>query len=394
MRLLAVFLLTTIASTFSQAEKSPFALKKGLRWLVAASVSDVDKAIGIAQHYTSGRVQVVETTAGEFDVVVGPIRAETVSQLLKKNPDFPPLPHDARLSRGDDFKQTIWKPADDLSKVGLANFRELRIGDRLGVTMDNLKIRGRLQKVAGGSVLSLAGKVRGREVFNFTIGAGNEFGLAPMQIADVQLNSASKYPQIIITQSTGGTHCCIQTWIVTESNGGWQLLDLGRREAEGFAIEDVDGDGIAELIGLDDRFLYSFDVYADSYAPVQYFKFMSGKLVDVSTTKAFRSELLRDLAYIEYDAKMDPERWKSNGFLAAWVASKIRLGQGEDAWIVMLENYNKTNDFGLVECSFPKQDGKCPEDQQTKSEFPKALAEFLQQAKYGPLPLTALSSVQ
>ena len=38
-----------------------------------------------------------------------------------------------------------------------------------------------------------------------------------------------------------------------------------------------------------------------------------------------------------------------NGFLAGWVASKAQLGEVADAWRRMLENFNRSPDFGKEE---------------------------------------------
>ena len=78
--------------------------------------------------------------------------------------------------------------------------------------------------------------------------------------------------------------------------------------------------------------------------------------------------------------------WKENGFLAGWVAAKIRLGQGGDAWQVVTENMKMDTGFGPQECTSGQSIDDCPADNLKQIPVLKALADFLKENGYGPLP--------
>ncbi len=155
----------------------------------------------------------------------------------------------------------------------------------------------------------------------------------------------------------------------------------------------MDGDGYLELEVPDNDFLYAFDSYAGSFAPVRIFQLRGNKLNDVSNAPAMRSRLRRDLAGMEFQAKLDPGLWKSNGFLAGWVAAKQRLGQGDDAWQTVLENLDPNTDFGPDTCKSGKTVEDCPYEDLVKVPVAKALAQFLSERDYGELPPMAQSQL-
>jgi serine protease Do len=351
--------------------------------------------VGIAHHYPEQRTMVVTTEVGGFAVVVGPYRAKTVSQLEQKFPELPPFPRDARMSRGDDFVATVWTAEED-SKRGLpVPLQAVKLGKNKRLEASGVSLAVNYVKQKGGNLLHVSGRDKDGQTFNFEIAKADALIGGEAMFGLYRVDKTTALPQVVITAYSGGAHCCTQTWVLSKPDkaADWGLVDLGARDGDGFALEDVDGDGVWEMIASDDAFLYSFDSYANSYAPVVYWQMSGDRLVDISTTLPVRSELERDLAYIEFDAKTDPERWKSNGFLAAWVASKIRLGQGEDAWTVMLENFSHDARGSVLDCDPDLAD--CETTQSSaKVSFPKALARFLQETGYGPLPITALSSVQ
>jgi hypothetical protein len=377
------------------AAGNSFTLKPGLRWIVAASVGTLNEAVGIAHHYPEQRTMVVTMEAGGFAVVVGPYRANTVSQLEQKFPDLPPFPRDARMSRGDDFVATVWTADEDTKRGSPVPLQIVKLGKKKRLEANGVSLAVNFVKQKGGNLLRISGRDGDGQKFNFDITKPDTLGGGEAMFGLYRVDKTTTLPQVVITAYSGGAHCCTQTWVLSKPDNAadWRLVDLGARDGDGFALEDVDGDGVWEMIASDDAFLYSFDSYANSYAPVVYWQMSGDRLVDISTTLPVHGELERDLAYIEFDAKTDPERWKSNGFLAAWVASKIRLGQGEDAWTVMLENFSHEAKGSVLDCDPDLAD--CETTQSSaKVSFPNALARFLQETGYGPLPITALSSVR
>jgi len=71
-----------------------------------------------------------------------------------------------------------------------------------------------------------------------------------------------------------------------------------------------------------------------------------------------------------------------NGFLAGYVAQKIRLGEGKQAWELMEKYYDRNTDWGLEVCD---QDldasAECP-GETTKVTFPQALERMLKKNGY------------
>ncbi len=71
-----------------------------------------------------------------------------------------------------------------------------------------------------------------------------------------------------------------------------------------------------------------------------------------------------------------------NGFLAGYVGEKILLGEGKQAWDLMLAHYDKSSDWGLETCPQPlDDDGECPVETITLT-FPDALERMLKENGY------------
>ena len=71
-----------------------------------------------------------------------------------------------------------------------------------------------------------------------------------------------------------------------------------------------------------------------------------------------------------------------NGFLAGYVGEKILLGDGKQAWELMLAYYDKASDWGLETCSQPlNEDGACP-GEKIQLTFPDALERMLNENGY------------
>ncbi|ESY77202.1 hypothetical protein X741_34510 [Mesorhizobium sp. LNHC229A00] len=100
-------------------------------------------------------------------------------------------------------------------------------------------------------------------------------------------------------------------------------------------------------------------------------------------------------------AKLASSLWNKNGFLAAWVADKVRINEGADAWNKMLQACQADTDFGVSKCEIDEPITKCPLDKQRMPPFPEGLSQHLQEAAYthvyvectpAPAPASALST--
>jgi serine protease Do len=381
-KLVIGLLLGVACSSAVQAENLKLSGNK--HWLAVASTKDLDMAIGIARNLESNGAQVVSSLSGYYAIVLGPFAGSSVEHLKRKDPNFPQLPKDALLSDGARYTGLVWKaPSRTVSMIayGVDKPSQLSSGD--------LAIELKLQKVSEDQSLTVVtGTEKGVASFSFEVGKDGEFANEPAEAAIIKLDPKSATPQLLFTRYSGGAHCCTNTWIAVKPEGavGWSLIDAGKLDGGGYVFEDVDGDGGLELISVDNRFLYAFDSYAGSYAPLKISKLRGGRLEDVSEEPAMRSRLLQDVASMEFNAKLDPSNWKANGFLAGWVASKIRLGQGNDAWQTLVENYDKSPDVAPQECTSGQPIEDCPPENLKAIPFLKGLASFLREAGYNPLP--------
>jgi len=124
---------------------------------------------------------------------------------------------------------------------------------------------------------------------------------------------------------SGGAHCCMQSITVTPVGGQFVVGDLGTYDGDGVPVDDLDGDGIFEVVLPDGRFFYTFDAYALSGAPSIIHRFKDGLPYDAS----------REPQYTEYNEN-DLEQYLSGcpgedgyylGQCAAMLADAARLGK-------------------------------------------------------------------
>ena len=192
----------------------------------------------------------------------------------------------------------------------------------------------------------------------------------------ISLDPSGSIPQIIMTSFTGGAHCCTQTQIATsDTDGRWSVLKADTLDGEGYQFEDLGGDGISELVSIDNSFLYAFDAYASSYAPVRIDKLEGTRLRDVH--RDYAKFLRQDLYRMEYSAERTQELWHSNGFLGGWVGAKALVGQFDDAWARMLVSYDHNSDWLLEEYTTGAPLEKCPPGLKNRVSFPEALRKHL-----------------
>ncbi|MDE2385774.1 MAG: hypothetical protein KGO53_14255 [Alphaproteobacteria bacterium] len=372
-----------------------------LRWLTLASSKDKDVAIGIARH-ESGRADVVKAVSsknGYYAVIAGPYPANSIQDLKKadKGDRFADLPADALLSQGANYLETVWQSQKN-GGIGLAPYALDKPAEFSGGA---LTVKVSAAKLGDDNAYTVVDGKDAQGTFHFDLGKDlpkeelasiDEFKSENFnQAAVVRLATGEGSPQVVITNYSGGAHCCTKTTFVIRdgASAAWTLIKTDALDGEGYWYEDVDGDGALELLSVDNSFLYAFDSYAGSFAPLKISKLRGGRLEDVTEEPAYHSRLVQDLAGMEYDAKLRPDDWKSNGFLAGWVASKIRLGQGDEAWARFMANYEKASDFGPQLCTTGAKVDDCPADKLAPVPIPKALAAHLKENGYTPLPKAA-----
>jgi serine protease Do len=374
------------------AEAQSLKLSGKQHWLAVASTKDLDTAIGIARQYPSNKAQVVSSQNGYYAIILGPYRGANLVSIKKGDENFPEIPRDAMLTDGARYTGTVWKaPADAAS---LATYE---IDKPVQLSSGEVTVSVGLEKIADDkfSTVVLGGEKSGPS-FRFTAAPDGEYTDLGSQAGFMKLDAKASLPQIVLTRFSGGAHCCTSTWIVQKPEGGagWSMIDTGKLDGGGYSFEDVDGDGGMELISIDNHFLYAFDSYAGSFAPIMISKLRDGRVADVNDEPAMQSRLKQDLAGMEFQAKMNPDLWKSNGYLAGWIASKMRLGQGNEAWRIVVRNIDLNSGFGPQECTSGQKIDDCPVDNMKPIPVLKGLANFLKENGYGPLPDAAEKLLQ
>jgi hypothetical protein len=211
------------------------------------------------------------------------------------------------------------------------------------------------------------------------VDSGSDVPEAEASIAEI--DPTNKHPEVYFTAYSGGAHCCSSVIVATEVGDKWQTVKVGEFDGGGDYLEDIDGDGIAEIVTVDNRFLYTFDCYACSAAPLTIYTVRAGAVIDVSTDPRFLPAHRDWLAQIE-DTVDPKERWKSPGFLAGWVATRIRLGEGAAAWKELNTRWNFAKDAGEEVCPIVDDPDKCSRKVRKVMKFPERLKLFLDQNGY------------
>jgi hypothetical protein len=195
----------------------------------------------------------------------------------------------------------------------------------------------------------------------------------PPAISMVEMDAGNNTPEFLISRFSGGAHCCAEVQILDLVQGQWRIVDGGSWDGDEVIPEDTDGDGEAEIVERDNRFLYRYSCYACAAPPVRVFKLVAGTLADVTSSPLYRSLDEKDLpSFREGCANHD------NGACASYVEAASRLGRRDEAWAFMLEHYDRKSDWGLKDCALMDGNGNCRVEIQYKS-YPDALEAFLQQ---------------
>jgi hypothetical protein len=195
------------------------------------------------------------------------------------------------------------------------------------------------------------------------------------------LDKATRYPQVVVTQYTGGPHCCTDTAILTEVvPGKWEVID-GYTFQWGYSFEDINDDGAAELFAVYQEFLY-FDGYFNGPGPFGISRLSGRKLTDITHASASRNRYHQEIAALEFEASVAPAQWHDNQFLAKWVTTKAVVGELSDAWQKAMSLYDQSV---LVNHYCPGKPGEFGHT--CTISFPALLAELLEMYHFGRPPI-------
>ena len=127
-------------------------------------------------------------------------------------------------------------------------------------------------------------------------------------------------PEVILSQYSGGAHCCTVAQVYSLTTPPRKLLDVGLLDSAGFDVVQLDS-GAKELVTGDWRFAYAYGLsFAESPAVTQIFGYRNGQYVDV--TSEYPQVLLKGL---------EPDPDVENGEVLYIYATYVMAGQGQKA---------------------------------------------------------------
>jgi len=352
-------------------------------WIALASRQTADEAIAIARRYTALHPSVVSSINGWYAVVVGPrsvpqgLGKTTLEALVKS--DF--IPSDAYLTRGEGYAALVWRmsasPMLASSKYDGTTDAVLQSG-ALRVVLSSVPVDGEDRAPVA------TGSYDGKPAFAMVVGKENPNPKPASEAITIRLDHSSPEPQVVLTYFWQGAHCCTITRIASmHPDGTWKLIDGETLDGEeGYHFEDITGSGQIDLTSTDQAFPYTFASYAASVSPTRIHRLEADRLVDVTREPRYYEFLKQQLAGIESGVKPDDPVWHDNGFLAGWVAAKMLVGQGVDAWSKMLTGYDRSPDFGPETCAIDRPVDSCPDAKKIRTAFPIALKAFLVERGY------------
>lgn len=202
----------------------------------------------------------------------------------------------------------------------------------------------------------------------------------PAAVASIaEIDPANSHPEVYFSSYNGG--CCSTVIVAEELGDSWVAVPIGDFDGDEDYLQDLNGDGRAEIATIDINFLSRFDCTACSAAPRVIYSVEAGKVVDLSADPSFHAAHTAWLKILE--GSIDPEtQWSSRGFLAGWLAEKIRLGEGAEAWQELNSHWDLANDPGEETCPNGDDPEACPEDQRKVVTFPERLRLFLTSQGY------------
>lgn len=163
-----------------------------------------------------------------------------------------------------------------------------------------------------------------------------------LSVRDLDANGE---PEVLIELYTGGAHCCSYTQIYgfdAEPAPGAYRRTKGSWGDYGYELRDLNKDGRPEFVSADFRFAAAFTSYAASGAPPMVFRFGDRKLKNV--TRSFPSVIrsnLKQYLRLYKDIRNDPDLPDVRGFLAAYTADKLLLGQRSSAFDLVYAAYRR-----------------------------------------------------
>ena len=210
-------------------------------------------------------------------------------------------------------------------------------------------------------------------------GIESDSGEPDAEASIAEMDSSNRHKEVYFSSYSGG--CCSTVIVAEEVGDHWVSIPIGDFDGDGGYLQDLDGDGVAEIATVDINFINRFDCTACSAAPREIYTVRGGEVVDLTTETRF---LAAHRAWLkEIEDSIDPaQHWKSPGFLAGWLGEKIRLGEGAAAWQAINAHWDFTNDPGDEVCPNGDDPDQCDKKDLKVLKFPERLRLFLDGAGY------------
>lgn len=206
------------------------------------------------------------------------------------------------------------------------------------------------------------------------------FEVPLVQIA--QIDPANDSREVFLSRYTGGAHCCnLVSALTATGSGTWTEVEIGQFDG-GPAPEnlaDRNGDGAAEFMTHDGRFLYQFAPYAGSFAPPLVVGVRGGERIDLTADPDFKWHVR---ARLDRMGPIPAEGESRNSWLATHAAIQLLLGE-PDPFARADAQYDPDVSWGLEYCrDADVSTYDCPEAQTALRPFPEALRLFLTETGY------------
>jgi hypothetical protein len=225
----------------------------------------------------------------------------------------------------------------------------------------------------GGSQLpTLSVMVDGEEVLEST-GTDSATDEPDAEASIAEMDPDNDHPEVYFSSYSG---CCTTVIVAEQVGDRWVAVPVGDFSGDGGYLDDLDGDGLAEIATIDVNFINRFDCTACSAAPRVIYTVRGGKVIDMTSETRFLPAHRAWLKELE-DAIEPAERWKSPGFLAGWLAQKIRIGEGAAAWGEINQHWDFAHDPGEEVCPNGDDPDSCAKKDRKVLSFPERLRLFL-----------------
>jgi len=156
---------------------------------------------------------------------------------------------------------------------------------------------------------------------------------SPFSLLDVADLDADGEPEVLFRSHSGGAHCCLTTRFFTyrpERNIYKRAPSLKWGNAH-YEVEDLDGDGLLELNGSDDRFAGFHSAYSASAFPPRIIRYArdldTGRSSLTNVTRRFPQVIRAEAARLLRKIRTAKPGFVP-GALAAYVAGQYLLNRG------------------------------------------------------------------